>query len=90
MLASDMTNLGHAIWSDAYSFEEIELSTSIYSGWFVRNADLTNDEVGLITSANKSIILYEMYSTGSIRKAIEKSPTGVLVEEVKEAVLLSD
>ncbi len=89
-LASEMNSLGYSIWSDAFDFNTIELDSPFYLGWFFRNADLTEDQVGLITKSGKSVILYEMYSPGSIRSAIDKSPTGVLVEEVKEAIILSN
>lgn len=89
-LAAAMTNLGYVVFADGFSFEELDVNSTIYKGWFVRNSDLTEPQVDHILSANKSVILYEMYSAGSIKEAIRKSPSGVLVEEVKEAVLLGD
>lgn len=89
-LASEMSNLGYSIWKDEFSFEDINLSSTVYQGWFVRNSILSKDEVSTIKAAGKSVVLYEVFVPGSIKEAAQKEPTAVLVEDVKEAVILSE
>ena len=90
ILAGEMSSMGYQVWKDEYSFDALDLSSTIYKGWFLRNNDLNKTEISKIKAANKSIILYDVISPGAIREAIQKEPTGILIEEVKEAVILSN
>lgn len=90
VLANKMNTFGYPIWKDEFSFEDIDLSSAVYQGWFVKNNALDKDQISAIKAANKSVVLYEVFVPGSVKEAIQKDPTAVLVDDVKEAVILSE
>ncbi len=88
-LAQEMKQLGYSIWSDADEPGDIDLNSTIYDGWFLRNKTISEEQIVEVQNGGKSVILYENYSPGAIHEALSKGPEAILVEDVKEAVLLS-
>jgi hypothetical protein len=88
-LATDLHNLGYAVWADGANLESLDLSSEIYAGWFVRNASITSSDISIVEASDKRIILYDTFSSLSVNAAIEKGPYALLVEDVIEAVVLA-
>ena len=88
-LATDLHNLGYSVWADGANFESLDLSSVIYDGWFVRNADIGSEEIASVNASDKRIILYDTFSSLSVNAAIEKAPYALLVEDLIDAVVLA-
>lgn len=89
-VAEQIHSVGFDVYQDALEKSDINVSSSVYKGWYIRNNNINTNEVIDAQNAGKEIIIYEVYSTGSIKKAIRKGPNALLIEDVKEAVILSD
>jgi glycerophosphoryl diester phosphodiesterase len=88
-LATDLYNLGYSVWANGLNFESLDLSNEVYSGWFIRNAEISNAEIAKVKASNKRVILYDAFSSLSVKAAINKAPYALLVEDVIDAVVLS-
>lgn len=58
-----------------------------FDGTTIRNKDVTSDDIQTIKSKNKKVILFDIRAPKSLRQALEKQPDGIIVDDVKGALI---
>lgn len=81
---------GFDIYYSIYSMEEFYKYNALYpeiSGFIVKNADFTKDEVGTIMNSGKKVYIFEMRSPKGIRKALKKLPDGLVTDDLRATII---
>lgn len=88
VIAEKVYDSGYKVFTDIKSYEEGKLlSSSFYSGYFIRQKELTALEVRDLQNLGKNVIFFNVFSLSSVKKALRKEPYGVLVEDFKSAII---
>lgn len=88
-----LNGFSHAGWityTDIHALEEIAVlkqSNYSYDGIIVRNSVAMKEDVDMIKSENKKVILFDIRAPKPIRQAMRKQPDGVIVDDIKAALI---
>jgi glycerophosphoryl diester phosphodiesterase len=81
---------GFQVYYSIYSQDEFEKYESLFpgiTGYIVKNADFTKDEVQMIKNSGKKVYIFEMRSPKGIRKALRKYPDGVVTDDIRATLI---
>lgn len=81
---------GWTVYCDIESmaeFQELQDYDLSFHGIMIRNSAADKDDVALIKSENKKVILFDIRAPKSIRQALKKQPEGILADDVKTALI---
>ena len=68
-------------------FDQMKNGNFSYEGVIIRNSACTKDDVARIKHENKAVILFDLRAPKSIRKAFEKTPSAIITDDVKAALI---
>jgi glycerophosphoryl diester phosphodiesterase len=82
-------NEGWRVYSEVHSEDEFSssINDTIVEGLVMRNSFATKEQVSIAQIANKKVILYDMRAPKPIRRALEKLPDAIMVDDIKAALI---
>ncbi|MEX1192980.1 MAG: glycerophosphodiester phosphodiesterase family protein [Brumimicrobium sp.] len=87
-VAEIIFDAGYEVYSDVSSYsQEKALTATFYSGFTIRQKELSASEIYDIQSSGKNVILFDIFSLSSLKKAFKKAPYGIMAEDFKSAIL---
>lgn len=85
---NEIATTDYKIILDAYSFDDASNKLSLVcDGVFIRNSELTEEEVNVLMNFDKKLILFDVFSLTSLKKALKKHPSALMVEDFKTAII---
>lgn len=81
---------GWTVYSDIESmteFQELQYYNLNFDGIMIRNSAASKEDVALIQSKNKKVILFDIRAPKPIRQALKKQPEGILADDIKAALI---
>lgn len=84
-----LTDDYHVVYStdDLSEGKKVLLNHPLINGLVVRNASVSKSDVDWIKEKNRSIYLYDIRSVKGIRQAFRKNPTGILSDDLRNALV---
>ncbi len=87
---NDFVNAGWKTYTDIHDMDDFHYliqNNVAFDGVVIRNSLATNDDVDVIKSKNKKVILFDIRAPKPIRQALKKQPHGIIVDDVKAALI---
>lgn len=87
---NQLSETGWTVYADVYTmdhYEALKQGDYPYDGIIIRNSKVTKEDVTLIKSENKKVILFDMRAPKPIRQAMQKQPDAVIVDDLKAALI---
>lgn len=87
---SAIGNSGWNVYAQIESMEEYQQFKQnglSFNGIVIRTSAIDHDQVKLLQSENKKVILFDIRAPKTIRQALEKQPDGIMVDDIKAALI---
>lgn len=87
---NDLSSAGWTTYSDIQTMDEftaLKQGNYTYQGVIIRNSATTKEDVNIIKSENKKVILFDMRAPKPIRQALKKQPDAIIVDDLKTALI---
>ncbi len=87
---NELALTGWTIFADIYTMDDYSvLKQGNYAceGVIIRNSKAAKEDVAMMKSENKKVILFDMRAPKSIRQALQKQPDAIIADDLKAALI---